>query len=71
MAVFFKLDLDILYLSSEGINTLKLYFAPAQGNKLSPLKLLLASDGCLDVVYSKSFINLAGITQSIILDVLF
>ena len=62
-----KLNVDILYLTNEGISTLNIHFAV--DSKSTPLRLLLASDGSLDVVYSKTYINLAGIAQSIILDV--
>jgi hypothetical protein len=69
MAVFFKLDIDILYIQNEGINSMQIHFSSKQREKSTPLKLLLARDGLIDVVYTKQFINAAGIAQAIVLEV--
>jgi hypothetical protein len=47
-----------------------LYFASQTAKNQPILKLMLASDGKLDVACSKSYIANAGIAQSIILDVI-
>lgn len=71
MAVFFKLDIDILYVQYEGISNMQIHFSPVQiGKSTTPLKLLLASDGFIDSVYTKHFINTAGIAQAIIFEVI-
>ena len=66
MAMLFKIDLTILYMTDEGLMKQKLIFP---FNTKVKGTVYLGPDGLFDVVYGKAFIKEAGICQSIILDV--
>lgn len=71
MALFFNLNIEILYISLDGISSLKVgNFGCKESYKTEPVRLLLSSDGFVDCVYEKTFIKTAGVAQSIVLDVI-
>lgn len=63
MAMFFGINLIVLYVEDEVIKTVGLNFGKKQ------VTVYINPEGYFDMVYEKSFVKNGGICQSIILDV--
>lgn len=69
-SLMIKRDIEMLYLSSEGISSFFIKLPFNTKSETDTIRLMLEKDGYYDVVYSKSYIKTAGFCQSFIFDVL-
>lgn len=64
MAMFFEINLKVLYVEDEVIKGVDFNFGKRQ------VTVYINPEGYFDMVYEKSFVRNGGICQSIVLDVL-
>lgn len=65
MAMFFRIDLQFLYVENEAMKEISFSFGKEKA------QVYINPEGYFDVVYEKGFVRNCGLCQSIILDVVF
>ncbi len=70
ISLFTGYDLDVFYLTSEGLLVYHISYVRTQGrkSKVPPIRLYMNPCGTYDVLHDKPFIKCAGLCQSILFD---
>lgn len=69
ISLMLEFDIEILYLSHEGISSFQIQLPSAPEKSDKTIRFMLDKDGFYDAVFSKSFIKTAGICQSMLFEV--